>query len=129
MQAASDDLDARRPVWQALSTMFLDADVSLTRAPRSQLLAASPYSLPELELILIEEVYPVCWAQLSAETGPCPDFDPDVLEAQIVGCSALSENRRRLIDLGRIAVPRSREWLATRAMVETLRRGGTENGP
>jgi hypothetical protein len=34
-------LTARRPIWLALSTMFLNADVALTRDARVQALAAS----------------------------------------------------------------------------------------
>jgi hypothetical protein len=57
MKNAEEDLDARRPVWEAFSTLFLDTDTSLHREYRSRLLARSPYSLPELEQILRDEVF------------------------------------------------------------------------
>ena len=45
-QPSLAELSARRPVWEALSTLFLDTDVSVMRAYRVEILAASPYSLP-----------------------------------------------------------------------------------
>lgn len=42
MKPAIDDLPARSPVWSALSDLFLDIDVSLSRAWRVEQLAHSP---------------------------------------------------------------------------------------
>jgi hypothetical protein len=115
------DLATRRPVWLALSTMFLDADVAITRAARSQVLADSPLSLDELEAILIDEVYPVCWANLNAPNGECVGFDPLWLQAMILGRGASPVTMARLQQLARLAIPESTEWLATRLAVTTLR--------
>lgn len=54
------DIGHRRPVWEALSSLFLDTDTSIARPWRARVLAASPYSLAELDDILMDEVYPVC---------------------------------------------------------------------
>lgn len=115
------DLEARRPVWAALSSMFLDADVSLTRAARAAVLAASPCTAQALEQILIDEVYPVCWANLNVAQGESVAFDPDWLESMILQRSTSSETCARLQDLARIAVPHSTEWLATLAAVAAAR--------
>ena len=64
--------------------MFLDADVSLSRETRAAVLAASPCTAQVLEQILIDEVYPVCWANLNAANGESVAFDPDWLEAMIL---------------------------------------------
>jgi len=53
-------LAERKPVWSALSELFLDTDASLFRERNAQALAASPYSIRDLEDILVDEVYPVC---------------------------------------------------------------------
>lgn len=121
------DLAARRPVWLALSTMFLDADVALTRAVRSQVLADSPFSLDELEAILIDEVYPVCWANLNAPNGESVGFDPAWLQAMILGRGSSPVTVARLQELARLAIPESTEWLATRSAV-TARRGVAPDG-
>lgn len=125
MPAPTEDLLARRPVWDALSSMFLDTDVAATRPWRCAVLVSSPYSLAELEQILIDEVYPVCWSRLQADTGHDAGFDLAWLEARILEQDAASEPYRRLQDLARLSVPRSREWLATKAAVESMRGTGS----
>ena len=57
---ANADLTCRRPVWEALSDIYLDTDVALSRTWRAQVLAESKYCLDELEEILVREVHPVC---------------------------------------------------------------------
>jgi hypothetical protein len=118
---ATPDLEARRPVWVALSGMFLNADVSLTRESRAAVLAASPYSVEELERILIDEVYPVCWASLNAAEGESRAFEPAWLERVILQRSPSPETFARLQELARMAVPHSTEWLATQAAVGVAR--------
>ena len=85
LRPAAGELASRRPVWAALAGMFVDADVSLTRDARVAQLAASVYTLAEIEQILTEEVYPVCWHTLQADAGQGEPFDADWLAAQILG--------------------------------------------
>jgi hypothetical protein len=125
MKSAPEDLDARRPVWVALSSMFLDADVSLARESRAKALAALPYSLQELEQVLVEEVYPVCWSNLNAAAGERIGFNPDWLETMILHGDSPSAASKRLRELARIAVPDSTEWQATRAALASVRGSGT----
>jgi hypothetical protein len=75
------DLKARRPVWSALSDLFLDTDTTLLEPQIVRTLAASPYSEVELERIFIAEVHPVCWANIF--WWEWAGFDPEWLEAQI----------------------------------------------
>lgn len=78
------DLDRRRSVWLALSDLFLDTDVHLWREGNTRRLAASTYSLDELDAILREEVYPACSANLSLVAGEWAGFDPDWLQQRIL---------------------------------------------
>ncbi|MBK7613408.1 MAG: hypothetical protein IPJ08_02780 [Burkholderiales bacterium] len=117
----SADLATRRPVWLALSTMFLNADVALTRDARVQVLAASGLAVSALEHILIHEVYPACWAKLSDPAGEAQGFDPAWLEARIFARGTLTANWDALEELAQIAVPHSDEWQATKAALETRR--------
>ena len=121
MLSAAQDLAARRPVWDALASMFIDRDASSSRAWRSQLLAASPYAALDLEEILITEVYPICWSKLKAAADERLTFAPGMLEAMILKRESSPQIVARLVELGRLAVPRSREWQATKAAIASLR--------
>src|SRR4051812_25137369 len=76
-----EELADRRPVWTALSDLFLDTDTTLFVDSTARALANSPYSADELELILLDEVYPAVrdnWLWWEWE-----GFDPAWLEATI----------------------------------------------
>lgn len=108
-------LQQRRPVWEALSTMYLDTDVSLSRAWRVQVLSASPYSLEEMDAILREEIHPVCFSNLLQPAGEWAGFDPDRLEQAIQG--RRTRWRSRLLTRLSLALPGcfpTEEWTVTR---------------
>src|SRR3954451_19705279 len=118
MTPASNDLENRMPVWDALSSLFLDTDVSLSRDWRARILAQSPFSIAELEEILTEEVSPVCSWNLLSVAGEWAGFDPEWLRDSIL---RQAERRSWLSRLGRKRILKSREWHATRALAEHLR--------
>lgn len=124
LKPATEDLAARRPVWEALSDLFLDTDPSLSRAWRVQQLAHSPYTMAQLQAILVDEVYPVCRANLLSVAGEWAGFDPAWLEGRIL--RRLSSRFRCLhgLNLGRLTVPASTEWRATRQAVVAVRMAG-----
>ncbi len=84
MIEARDDLVRRRPVWTALSELYLDSDEPglLDRCART--LARSDYGPDELAEILRREIHPLLHANLLATTGVWQGFDPDWLEGEIV---------------------------------------------
>jgi hypothetical protein len=126
---ALGDLADRRPVWAALASMFLDADVTLTRAWRADVLARSPYPTQVLEQILTEEVYPVCWGNLNSGRPVVSSFDAAWLEATILQQGASPQVYGHLLSLARMAVPHSTEWQATRDAVAALRGEPAPTGP
>ena len=79
-----EDLERRRPVWLALSDLFLDTDVNFLRAANTRLLAASTYSLAELDGILRHEIYPACSFNLRQVAGEWAGFDAGWLERRIL---------------------------------------------
>jgi hypothetical protein len=86
------DLAARRPVWQALSDLFLDTELSpAVCAGNARVLASSPYSVDELRRILFDEVHPACSRNLLAVAGVWTGFDAGWLESRI-----LARRRARL---------------------------------
>ena len=113
-------LASRRPVWSALSTLFLDTDTSLDRPHRAEALARSPHSIAEIERILRDEVFPVCsWSGLSL-AGEWAGFDEAWLEDRIL--ASLRSRRRWRLGFGHRLVTLSSEWRRTRGAVEDLRR-------
>jgi hypothetical protein len=114
MKPAHEDLGNRRPVWEALSDLFLDTDTSLARGWRVGVLAASPYSLDELQEILVDEVYPVCRSNLFSIAGEWVGFGPEWLQSSILQRLRSPYHRLRLFGLGRLTVHLSREWRRTK---------------
>ena len=84
LRPAGSDLAGRRPVWLALSDLFLDTEVNRFREGNARTLAASAYSMDELDAILREEVYPACSFNLSQVAGEWAGFDADWLERRIL---------------------------------------------
>ncbi|QDU83775.1 hypothetical protein Pla163_08760 [Planctomycetes bacterium Pla163] len=124
MDHPSDDLANRRPVWTALATLFLDDDPRATLASRARTLAASPYSLDELEQVFKDEVLPVCGANLASPAGEWAGFDADWLEARILDVVAKPASRAKRLVASWNAP--SADWRATLDEVARLR--GSQHG-
>lgn len=115
------ELEQRRPVWDSLSTLYLDTDVTLLRGYRARTLAASPFTLEELEAILIDEVYPVCWTNVLNIAGEWAGFDPAWLQSRIVQRLTSPWRALHKVNFGRISVPASTEWHYTKQAVRDER--------
>jgi hypothetical protein len=113
LKPIADDLAARRPVWLALSDLFLDTDTSLSRVWRIETLAASPYSMAELEEILLDEVFPACGANLLIVAGEWAGFDQDWLERRIVRCARTTFRVLRPFRAWQLQCYLAEEWRAT----------------
>lgn len=90
MTPAAADLARRRPVWLALSELFLDTEVDARLPSLAQSLAASGYSDAELDWILRRELQPLLQWNLVPVAGVWEGFDPEWLEQSIIA------RRRRL---------------------------------
>lgn len=123
MKPAHEDLEHRRPVWSALSDQFLDTDTSLTRSWRVGILAASPYSIEELQEILLDEVYPVCRTNLMNPAGEWAAFDSEWLESVILRRLSSRFHSWRRFSLGRLTVHLSLEWRHTKQGIIQQRSG------
>lgn len=99
--------------------MFLDTDVSTSRDRRARALAASPYSLPQLEQILIHEVYPVCQPNLRSVAGQWSGFESEWLHDAIRKRS--TSGIRAWFNIGKFTIPRHDEWAATKRLIEQAR--------
>lgn len=85
MKAPAEDLERRRPVWDALSAVFLDAEIDdAWRAQIVETLRSSGYSDAELEQILWGELCPVLHLNLLSVAGEGAGFDMDDVEQRIL---------------------------------------------
>lgn len=93
MTPPDQDLERRRPVWDALSCFFLDTELDdLQHQEIAAILVASGYSPPEIQAILWDEVYPVVADHLRCMVGVWEGFDLDWMQGEI-----LSGRHRRTI--------------------------------
>lgn len=85
MKIAIEDLEYRRPVWDAMQELFRDVELSKNDLEFvARALSESPYSEEELERIMFEEVYPVLVGNLRCVAGEWKGFDLDALEQAIL---------------------------------------------
>jgi hypothetical protein len=82
---AATDLERRRPVWSALSELYLDTELDDRDHERiAAVLIDSGYSTGQLEEILYRELHPVLHMNLLSVAGEWAGFDPGSLEEQIL---------------------------------------------
>lgn len=80
------EIESRRPVWVALSGLFLDTELSPEDlAELATQLAESPYSIAELEKVLRFEVAPGLIANLKSPAGEWAGFDEQELVSRLSG--------------------------------------------
>ena len=85
LRSPQDDLHQRRPVWDALSTLFLDTQLDEADfAYLASLLARSPYTDAELAAIYHAEVEPVCKANIGMVAGYWSGFPEGWVEGRIL---------------------------------------------
>ena len=77
MRFSVDELEIRRPIWIALSELYLDTEPDWARV--AGICARSPFAIPELRRILFDEVHPVVYRNLWSTAGVWDGFDQDWL--------------------------------------------------
>lgn len=95
MLASSSELDARIPVWIALSDLYLDTDVTLSYDYIVRTLIASPYSPDELHEMLMYDVHPVLYPNLLSMAGEWGGFEEAWLIERILVVRKQPRWRRR----------------------------------
>lgn len=114
--AHDDEIATRRPVWIALSELFLDTGVEAALPDIARILAASPYPLEELRRILDDEVAPVLQGNLLTTAGEWVGFDENWLVQQV----STRLGKRRFAPL---LVNLDHEWDKIHRLVDSLRAG------
>jgi hypothetical protein len=101
----------RKPIWTALSELWLDTELSAQDLERiARVLAASGFSIEELRHIYLAEVAPVVSPNLLGVAGQWASFDVDWLCSQIL--RNLKDRPRRTRFWGRFPPTR---WLMLHA--------------
>jgi hypothetical protein len=94
-----DEIDRRKPVWTALSELWLDTELQDRDLQAiAEVLRASGYSVAELREIYRNEVAPVVYENLRAPAGAWAGFDPKWLCAE---AEKWAQNRSRTARLKR----------------------------
>lgn len=96
----------------------MDTEASLMLEWRARTLADSPYTVEELEAILIAEVYPVCIWNFFHTAGDWVDFGPEWLEKEM---TPRIGSKPSIFNLGRVNMPLSADWRQTKAEILRLR--------
>ena len=79
----ADELERRKPVWTAMSTLWLDTEISDIEIARiADTLIASGYPRAQLDDILLYEIAPVVGSNLLAPAGVWEGFDTAWLHQQ-----------------------------------------------
>ena len=85
MLPLAEDIQRRRPVWEALSDLFLDTELGEPHLRHiARVVAASGYTEAEVEEILYGEVFPVCIWNMRSVAGEWAGFDVDWLQGRIL---------------------------------------------
>ena len=112
------DREPRRAVWIALSELYLDAVLSeIMMQSIASTLAASAYSLGQLEEILYFEVHPVLASNLLSVAGEWSHFDPSWLEEKILKKKSSTRNFA-IVRLAKMIWP---EWQKLQLLITECR--------
>lgn len=115
MRFSPGELAIRRPLWIALSDLYLDTEPSWNRV--AEQCARSPFAIPALQRILFDEVHPVVHLNLWSVAGVWDGFDEDWLVSRIVS--------RRRKPWFRLPWPEDRRypWRELKPLIIALRQG------
>jgi len=115
MLTPNQDLERRRPVWEALSDIFLDTELENSgRIYIAQQIIASNYAPLEIHHILWNEIYPVLKSNLQSVAGVWSGFNIDNLEQQILSGKHRRTFLSRLFEISPLSPAHivKSEWLA-----------------
>ena len=110
----ADEIEERRPIWVALSDLYLDTDSRLSYAYIARTLAVSRFTIEELHVILNEEIAPVLEHNLLQVAGEWAGFDETWLVDRIL---ARQGRKRRMW----LLVNMQDEWQCIAQLTSILR--------
>ena len=112
---SASEIDVRRPLWIALSELYLDTAPDWDRVAGQ--CARSPFGIPDLQRILFDDVHPVVHTNLWSVTGGWQGFDEDWLVDAIVSRKRKPVSRLPWLE------GRRYPWRELKPRIIALRRG------
>ncbi|HEY3740177.1 MAG TPA: hypothetical protein VGL53_10045 [Bryobacteraceae bacterium] len=109
----SMETNERKPVWLAMSDLFLDTDVRIWYPRVAGILAESPFTIAELADIFACEVAPIAEQNLRLVAGEWGGFDQEWLFSRIL--TRLSRSNRK-------SDAAHEDWQAVAFLISILRR-------
>ncbi len=110
-----DDIAIRRPLWVAMSDLFLDTDVRLSYCYIARTLAPAPFTVEQLGVIFHKEVSPIAAPNLRVMGGEWGGFEEDWLVSAI---TARLDGALRMPSFGSVARD---DWQAVVVLITRLR--------
>ena len=118
MKPSDAKLAERKPVWNALSELFLDTELQTADLDRiAAVLAQSSYSEKKIEEILKYEITPVLKSNMTAVAGEWVGFDEDWLQKKL----ATQIDRKPIFSFGVFYIIR-KDWLDIKSRIQNLRK-------
>lgn len=111
-----EEIAIRKPVWVAMSDLFLDTDVRLSYCSIARILAVAPFTIEQMGAILHKEVSPIAAPNLMVVAGEWAGFDEEWLVSRI---SARLDGALRMPWFGSVA---RADWDAVVVLITRLRR-------
>ena len=112
-----DDNRAKRPVWNALSDLFLDTELRDEDFDRiAAQLASSSFTIREIETILRLEVTPAVRSNLRSMAGEWSGFDEEWLAARV-----LAKAKKESFWNRKVSRSVRSDWQQIRNRIEILR--------
>ncbi len=121
---SNEDINTRKPVWSALSELWLDTELEERDLDRiAEIMFQSGYSIEELHKIYQTEVAPIVYINLLSPAGEWAGFDELWLHEKII--SALNSRNsfdRLLLKLKRklMCYATDKHWMALEIRVNNM---------
>ena len=112
-----EEITIRKPVWVAMSDLFLDTDVRVSYCSIARTLAAAPFTIEQMGAILNKEVSPIAAPNLMVVAGEWGGFDEEWLVSRIT--ARLEGALRMPSSFGSVA---RADWDAVVVLITRLRR-------
>jgi hypothetical protein len=84
MKPPDQDLEARTPVWDSLQMLFMDTEPTDHHDHMVAVCASSPYTLDELEAIVLHELLPALRFNLMSTAGEWRGFETQWLVNRVL---------------------------------------------
>ena len=110
-----EEIAIRKPLWIAMSQLFLDTDVRLSYCYIASEVAAAPFTVEQLGAIFHKEVAPVAAPNLLVVAGEWTAFDEEWLVSRI---TERLEARLQMTSFGSVA---REDWDSVVVLINTLR--------